>query len=551
MADKTGIEWTDATWNPVTGCAKVSQGCKHCYAEREWPRLTKLVPAYAGRDFTDVRTHSDRLAQPLRWQKPRMIFVNSMSDLFHPDVPFEFINLVFAVMSIADRHVFQVLTKRPERMREYLRDRDRVARIRAAALLLNGDIDESAICQVWPLPNVWLGVSVEDQAAADARIPLLLDTPAAVRWISAEPLLGSVRLSGLFGLVTDDEDVRIDALAGTFVVSRHQEAPTPLGSRVDWVVVGGESGPKARPMHPAWARSLRDQCAAASVPFLFKQHGEWLATTFCDDDAAMLPVKQTVYVRPDGSFHDGANGVDFFGGEEETSLVGKKAAGRLLDGVEHNGYPAGHWLERPWLFGRDISAATAAPAGVPDEIRALAERCCEDYGTAHSNVTIYQLASFIRSLPVAPAVSAFPERDPSLPAEAQGLFRKFDVRRVDGRDAPGGKHHNCRYFVLDLDHDRHAPAAMWAYAADCRATHPQLSAGIAAEFDAPAASADAEDNDFQSLIKASEDFDCCNETDIDYETLMRLVNRGWLECTYFEVTDKGRAALAASREVAA
>lgn len=191
MSDKTGIEWTDATWNPVTGCSKVSAGCKHCYAEREWPRMTKLVPAYAGREFTDVRTHEDRLTQPMRWKRPRMIFVNSMSDLFHQDVPDEFLPDVFAVMASAKQHVFQVLTKRPERMHQVLNDPiffDTVACMASQVYGVEITADD------WPLRNVWLGVSVEDQATADERIPLLLDTPAAVRWISAEPLLGPVDL---------------------------------------------------------------------------------------------------------------------------------------------------------------------------------------------------------------------------------------------------------------------------------------------------------------------------------------------------------------------
>lgn len=342
MSDKTGIEWTDATWNPVTGCAKVSQGCKHCYAEREWPRMTKLVPAYAGRDFTDVRTHADRLDQPLRWKKPRMIFVNSMSDLFHQAVPDDFIDSVFGVMwaclygrNEQDGHIFQVLTKRADRMRDYFKTDRREAWARSA-VHHGGGIDPDGIWdQVMdadgPHPRIWLGVSVENQAAADERIPLLLDTPAAVRWVSAEPLLGPVRLSGLFGLITDDEDVRIDALNGTFVTSRHQEEPAPLGARLDWVVVGGESGTNARPMYPDWARSLRDQCAAASVPFLFKQWGEWFPTS----------------IGQGGSQLGAWNGDDFMPGwgdikNPENNMVraGKRAfGGRLLDGVQHDGYP--------------------------------------------------------------------------------------------------------------------------------------------------------------------------------------------------------------------
>ena len=294
----TKIEWTDETWNPVTGCCKVSAGCKHCYAEREWPRMTRLVPAYAGRAFSDVRCHEERLSQPLRWKKPRRIFVNSMSDLFHEDVPREFIWQVFEVMEKCPQHTFQILTKRAKRMRREVTNAF------------------DMLCVGW-LPNVWIGVSVENQAAADERIPLLLDTPAAVRWISAEPLLGPVDL-----LATPAGDI-LCRCAGCLSM-------TP-DTRLDWVVVGGESGPNARPMHPAWARSLRDQCAAAGVPFLFKQWGEWFPTS----------------IGQGGSQLGAWNGDDFMPGwgdikNPENNMVraGKRAfGGRLLDGVQHDGYP--------------------------------------------------------------------------------------------------------------------------------------------------------------------------------------------------------------------
>lgn len=314
MSDKAKIEWTDATWNPVTGCTKVSSGCKHCYAEREWPRLTKLVPAYAGRAFTDVRTHEDRLGQPLRWKKPRKVFVNSMSDLFHPDVPDEFIDRVFEVMALSQQHTFQVLTKRADRMQDYV-TRLNGGRLRNRLLMV--DAPNSALA--WPLPNVWLGVSVEDQASADERIPLLLDTPAAVRWISAEPLLGPVSFRWA---KWHDYSHRQPGF-----VHNHLD-----GMRgIDWVVVGGESGPKARPMHPDWARSLRDQCASAGVPFLFKQWGEWFPTS----------------IGQGGSQIGAWNGDDFMPGwgdikNPDNNMVraGRHAfGGRLLDGVQHDGYP--------------------------------------------------------------------------------------------------------------------------------------------------------------------------------------------------------------------
>ena len=280
MADKTGIEWTDATWNPTTGCVKVSSGCKHCYAERDWARLVHL-PAYAGRSFTDVACHPDRLDQPLRWQKPRMIFVNSMSDLFHESIPDEFIERVLITTVHAQQHIFQILTKRPERMRDVMR----------RWTDMNGRVQR----------NLWLGVSVEDQAAAYERTPLLLQTPAAVRWLSMEPLLGLVDV----GLYLSRTNMPGLSMMPGFV--------DPLPG-IDWVVGGGESGPKARPMHPQWARSLRDQCAAANVPFLFKQWGEWLPDNQNDDCSPP---------------HDPSGAI----------RVGKKAAGRLLDGVQYDGYP--------------------------------------------------------------------------------------------------------------------------------------------------------------------------------------------------------------------
>lgn len=322
MADKTGIEWTDATWNPVSGCTKVSAGCKHCYAERVWGRLQHL-PTYAGRAFTDVATHADRLDQPLRWRRPRRVFVNSMSDLFHPDVPDAFIDRVFAVMALAHWHTFQVLTKRPERMKAYFSNlslRTELVGIEAEAI---GSIDRhtGGMQQRWPLPlpNVWLGVSVEDQATADKRIPLLLDTPAAVRWISAEPLLGPMSLT--------KEYLSMKCGGAYPFRSLGDEHRTKLIDLLDWVVVGGESGPKARPMHPAWARSLRDQCAAAAVPFLFKQWGEWQPV---HPSGASIPGCGTTPQRePAFRFEHG----HYF------TKVGKKLAGRLLDGALHDAYP--------------------------------------------------------------------------------------------------------------------------------------------------------------------------------------------------------------------
>lgn len=492
MGDKTSIEWTDATWNPVTGCTRVSEGCRNCYMARTVPRQ--------GQDPWTVVLHPDRLEQPLRWKKPRRIFVNSLSDLFHEDVPGEFLDQVFAIMALARDHTFQCLSKRPERMRAYLSNPDTPGRVARAVDIVevareiaamgepkiepvpgypgylvsdhgdvfsqegsptcircgnpmpdgiarrlycgkkcrqldayykntgrqterqegafrpmklmpgedghqrvmlycdgkatrelvhrlvltvfdrppregeqgchrNGDPTNNALPNIrwgsqshnwndrkrhgiyrsyskltheqvaeirrraglknsaasigrhfgvsdtqirniirgdqwatepgveWPLPNFWAGVSVENQATADARIPLLLQTPASVRFVSAEPLL-------------DITDIRA-------YLARAVPFDPYHGNRIDWVIVGGESGPGARPMHPTWARSLRDQCVVAGVPYFFKQHGEYRERTEQDPKRLMDP----------------------WVGDRFMTKVGKKAAGRVLDGRTWNEFP--------------------------------------------------------------------------------------------------------------------------------------------------------------------------------------------------------------------
>ncbi len=354
MSDGTKIEWTDATWNPITGCSVVSAGCKHCYAMKlAGTRLqhhpsraglthdTKNGPVWTG----EVRFNEQWLDQPRRWSKPRMVFVCAHADLFHESVPDEWIDKVFAVMALASQHTFQVLTKRPERMRKYLTASDLAQRVINEAFRMdceggawmNADHNIGGY-KIMPLPNVWLGVSVEDQAAADERIQLLIRTPAAVRWISAEPLLGPVDLSQWLDLIQYEE--------GAPWMRRNIGH---LHDMLDWVVVGGESGPKARPMHPAWARSLRDQCAAASVPFLFKQWGEWVPRSSCyhtfedgkscaDHDPGATKWR-CIRLNENGS--DGRRLENENGGDSAyMQHIGKKAAGRLLDGVQHDGYPA-------------------------------------------------------------------------------------------------------------------------------------------------------------------------------------------------------------------
>lgn len=290
----TKIEWATKVWNPVTGCVKVSQGCKNCYAETYAKRF------WGSRKFTEVRCHEDKLSIPLRWKKPQNIFVNSMSDLFHEDVPLEFIAKVFAIMYLNwcdftpelkhAAHNFMILTKRPERLKmlvddtffEHVADyaneyHDRFIRQLSGTLHLN---DEVASC--FPLENVWLGVSTEDQNTFDERRFFLDQVPAVVKFISFEPLLGPIKF--------DFSEV----------------------GKFNWAICGGESGKNARPVHPDWVRSLRDQCAEHNIPFFFKQWGEYAPFLFDDVD-------QT----------------DF----DSLIKVGKKKAGRLLDGIEHNELP--------------------------------------------------------------------------------------------------------------------------------------------------------------------------------------------------------------------
>ncbi len=257
------IEWTDVTWNPTRGCSRVSPGCEHCYAERQAHRMNHPGGAYEGltrmtaRGPTwtgEVRLVSDQIDAPLRWKKPRMVFVDSMSDLFHEKVDTEFIRSVFEVMAACPQHTFQLLTKRPRQMQKV---------IDWIAVTFDGSVGTPRNRQTleripWPLPNVWLGVSCENQDAADARIPLLLDTPAAVRFVSAEPLLGPINFSG----------------KPTTPKTQGAAANQDLGIRkLHWVIVGGESGPGAR---PCWVDSIRrivDQCRAAGVATFVKQLG--------------------------------------------------------------------------------------------------------------------------------------------------------------------------------------------------------------------------------------------------------------------------------------
>jgi protein gp37 len=247
MSDKTAIGWTEATWNPVTGCSRVSPGCEHCYAEalslrRGWSKKpwTKQNAA------ENVTLHPERLKQPLSWRGPRRIFVNSMSDLFHDLISDDFIDDVFAVMALARQHQFQVLTKRPERMQAYMTSTSNGARRQSHVQSSVDRIRRGGYVPGWPLPNVWLGVSCEDQRRADERLPILLATPAAIRFASFEPLLGPI-------------DFPLPCADSVFWGGLH------------WGIIGGESGPDYRPMQIEWAQAIADTFAWANRPVYVKQ----------------------------------------------------------------------------------------------------------------------------------------------------------------------------------------------------------------------------------------------------------------------------------------
>jgi protein gp37 len=341
----TAIEWTQQTWNPIVGCSIVSPGCTNCYAMSMAARLEAMCEKAVSPGPLDHYLGTTRrvngkpvwtgklalageriLTEPLRRRKPTTYFVNSMGDLLHEDCPDEWIDRVFAVMALSPQHTFQVLTKRSARMRAYASEvaatwakpgHGGSERIRFAMCKLKGvDTDDyNTGLSKWPLDNIWLGVSAERQQEADARIPDLLATPAAVRFVSAEPLLGPIDFNNLpsvsgFGRYLD-------------ALSNAGAGDSDLPHCLNWVIVGGESGPHARPMHPDWARSIRDQCAAAGVPFFFKQWGEF------------ANVQQHGPALVSGAVAHPWGADDVF-----VRKVGKASAGRLLDGVLHDAMPS-------------------------------------------------------------------------------------------------------------------------------------------------------------------------------------------------------------------
>jgi len=343
MGDSTGIEWTDATWNPVRGCSRVSAGCMRCYAERVAARFSGPGQPYHGlaRRAGDVyrlpngdhrsqveagwtgvvRIVPEHLADPLKWKRPRRIFVNSMSDLFHEDLPDDSIDQVFAVMIIGSRHTYQVLTKRAGRMRAYITTPGRhEAWSRHIARLAPHAAFSGVTEDWWPTHagHIWLGVSVENQDAADERIPELLRTPAAIRFLSCEPLLGPVDLRSHFAGHCPEHD-----FASGFCTDRAHPGVQHLG----WVIAGCESGPGARPCDVAWLRTLRDQCADSGVPYFLKQAREW--------PHGPRPFEGGLPLAQPGTLYDDS----ITAGHGSKRKPGGVVGAPYLDGVQHLAFP--------------------------------------------------------------------------------------------------------------------------------------------------------------------------------------------------------------------
>ncbi len=387
----TAIEWTHIpgfkgeTWNPIVGCSVVSPGCTNCYAMRTAARIaamgvdhysnlvaqTKAGPVWNGDTAIAPRK---TFLKPWFWKKPRAIFVNSMGDLFHEGIDDELIDRVFAVMALCSQHTFMVLTKRASRMRDYMRAPWRKRSIAAASIEVSHLIAsergtfkarpriehfEECFAGNGPFPNIWLGVSVEDQRRAEERVPDLLHTPAAKRFISCEPLLGPVDLRAIDvngdgemdALFADRWSSAIESWRGTDDdweegfedwFGRHPDEvnpDAPMYTPVDWVIVGGESGANARPMHPYWAQSIRDQCEGTGTAFFFKQWGEWAPGMNCPPMEGIRPCAKwfaNSWMLDDCRMHDPE---DHWQDPPDVFRIGKRLAGNKLDGVEHQYWP--------------------------------------------------------------------------------------------------------------------------------------------------------------------------------------------------------------------
>ncbi|MCJ7802739.1 MAG: phage Gp37/Gp68 family protein [Candidatus Marinimicrobia bacterium] len=331
----TKIEWTDRTWNPNQGCTKVSEGCKNCYAEKMHKRLNAMGIDKYQNDFNKVQLWLQSLTEPTKWKKPSKVFVNSMSDTFHRNLTFEKIDEVFKTMKHCNKHTYQVLTKRPDRALEFIEWKRK----------------QPGIIKTWKFSdNIWMGVTIENQEQANKRIPLLLEIPAKVRFVSVEPMLGPVDLEFIEQFNSENKHVCYYQVLKPIKNSNDANRPA-----LNWVICGGESGHNARPMHPDWVRSLRDQCEAANVPFFFKQWGMWhtkwvnmtnntyvfkMYTSYQQFTQKNWVNKGDACIDMDGKILK--RGADFIDANYPVCIMsktGNKQAGRTLGGKEYKQFP--------------------------------------------------------------------------------------------------------------------------------------------------------------------------------------------------------------------
>ncbi len=344
-----GLYWDEA-WSLVSGCTPVSPGCDNCWSATETHmrrnnpnekiRLRNDGLTEAGKFFGRIRLNRDFLDKPLRKKAPTTYAV--WNDLFHEDVPFTFVDEFLAVVALAKQHTIMVLTKRPERMQEYFnhwftRHKVAVEISKHTGRVSEFGCDRDACNYTYPLPNLWLGVTAENQEQADKRIPILLQIPAAVRWVSVEPMLEPMSL----GHIQFDRHTSMNVLEGCGISLRShaQTVPNAFCEKLNWIVCGGESGPGARPMHPEWARNLRDQCQAAGVPYFFKQWGEWHPMEDYKDIPLSYHSKEFRVISLQGKDETKMPIIQMSKGVAGMSRVGKKMAGRLFDGVEWSEFP--------------------------------------------------------------------------------------------------------------------------------------------------------------------------------------------------------------------
>lgn len=315
------IEWTNETINPFTGCTKVSEGCLNCYAEKMAKRL-QANPLTAKKYVNGFKPtfHSHEMDKVFHWKKPRKIFVCSMGDLFHEDNAFSDILHVFYCMALAKHHTYIVLTKRPQRMIDFF-----------------NTVEETGNKQYNPLPNVWIGVTVENQKAADERIPLLLKTPAAIRFISIEPMIGAVDLENIRQY--NDKGKHIASFQVLEPIANCDDSNRPA---LDWVILGGETGHNARPMHPDWVNKIKDVCLKYKTPFFFKSWGQWHAGSYATsysaivfNDGSVIPDKPDLSMN----FSDDLN-INWHKYKPHVmARTGKKISGDLIDGIRYNQFP--------------------------------------------------------------------------------------------------------------------------------------------------------------------------------------------------------------------